>query len=175
MIKNIFQFFGILYSKYLFGSMVDPTTQFTKSFSSSKNGLLILPFNDNDFTASLSFINELQKSLSKKNLVFILPKSDNRVKSQSVYFLTKEKINIFQLVKLKNFTNLLHFKFDFVLDLNRNFELPAAYLTRHLHSEIKISFSKKYGDLFYNFQFNSNSALPSETQYLNLLKTISMF
>ena len=176
MIDQIKNSIGLLYSYYQFRNLIEQTTHFTKSFSSSETGIVILPFNDNDFTASLNFIDLIQRNFNKRSLVYILKKPDERVQNiQNVFYLNDEKISFFNLIKVEKFHKLLHAKFDFAIDLNKEFILPAAYLIRCLHSDVKISFSKKHGDLFYNFQYNSSSATALEVQYINLFKTISMF
>lgn len=178
MLKNIQNQLGLFYSYFQFHSSIEPIANFTKSFSFAKNALVILPFIQEEFNASIKFTGSLHKKFPRRALTFvysdILPQNDIFTNS-NLFQLTKDKINFLQLTKPASISNLLHEKFDVVIDLNRTLVLPAAYLTRLSHADFKISFSKKHGDLFYNFQFNVANTLPLDIQYQNFFNTISMF
>jgi ADP-heptose:LPS heptosyltransferase len=66
-------------------------------------------------------------------------------------------------------------KFDVAVDLNINLSLTGAFLCKASNAPLRISFVKKDGDQFYNFQVKTKGTNGSKYSYRGLLKCLDMF
>ena len=66
-------------------------------------------------------------------------------------------------------------KFDVAVDLNINLSLTGAFLCKASNAPLRISFVKKNGDQFYNFQVKTKGNTGDKYSYRSLLKCIDMF
>ena len=65
--------------------------------------------------------------------------------------------------------------FDVALDLNLNLSLTCAFLCKASNAPLRISFLKKNGDQFYNFQVKTTGNNDNKFSYQSLLKCLDMF
>ena len=65
--------------------------------------------------------------------------------------------------------------FDVALDLNFDLSLTGAFLCKASNAPLRISFAKKNGDQFYNFQFKTRGNYNNKYSYRGLLKCLDMF
>jgi ADP-heptose:LPS heptosyltransferase len=65
--------------------------------------------------------------------------------------------------------------FDVALDLNLNFSLTSAFLCKASNAPLRISFAKKNGDQFYNFQVKTKGNNGNKYSYRSFLKCLDMF
>lgn len=66
-------------------------------------------------------------------------------------------------------------KFDVAVDLNFNLSLTGAFLCKASNAPLRISFVKKNGDQFYNFQVKTKGNTGNKFSYRSLLKCFDMF
>ena len=66
-------------------------------------------------------------------------------------------------------------KFDVAVDLNVTFSLTSAFLCKASNAPLRISFVKKNGDHFYNFQIKTKPNNANKYSYRSLLKCLDMF
>jgi hypothetical protein len=60
--------------------------------------------------------------------------------------------------------------FDLLIDLDPDPNLLHFYLCRIINSSIRIGLEKPYGNVFYNFQYNTRSSSSRETLLKNLIR-----
>jgi len=65
-------------------------------------------------------------------------------------------------------------RFDAVMDLNRKDELLYSYASNLVNAKLRIGFSKKGADKYYNLQIANNEA-EAEKSYSNFLNCLKMF
>jgi ADP-heptose:LPS heptosyltransferase len=65
--------------------------------------------------------------------------------------------------------------FDVALDLNFHLSLPCAFLCKASNAPLRISFAKRNGDQFYNFQVKTKGNTANKYSYRSLLKCLDMF
>jgi len=65
--------------------------------------------------------------------------------------------------------------FDVALDLNIGLSLPSAFLCKASNAPLRVSFAKRRGDQFYNFQFQSKGTAGKAHTYRSFLKCLDMF
>ena len=69
---------------------------------------------------------------------------------------------------------LSQLRFDSVIDLNRKEDLFYSYASNLVNAKIRIGFSKKGADKYYNFQITNND-IDSDKSYNNFLNCLKMF
>ena len=83
-------------------------------------------------------------------------------------------LNRLDLPGHKLIVKLSDMRFDGVIDLNRKEELFYSFASNLVNAKIRIGFSKKGADKFYNFQI-ANNEIESEKSYNNFLNCLKMF
>lgn len=83
-------------------------------------------------------------------------------------------LNKLNLPSHKLIDKLSEMKYDGVIDLNRKDELFYSYAANIVNAKIRIGYSKKNSDKYYNFQI-ANNDVESEVSYSNFLNCLKMF
>ena len=56
-----------------------------------------------------------------------------------------------------NDDRILNKEYDFIIDLNKDFNFDISFLINKLNSVFKVGIKNNYSDYFYNIQFNFNT------------------
>jgi len=149
---------------------------FSEALKRSGAFLILMPENEKDFRASyvvLEYLEHLNKSvkiLTRDYRISLLPaKFRNKAMEFGVADLNKLDLPGHKLVE-----KLSEMKFDGVIDLNIKDELFYSYASNLVRAKIRIGFSKKGSDKYYNFQIANNDIDP-EKSYNNFLNCLKMF
>jgi hypothetical protein len=138
--------------------------------------LILMPEDEKDFRASffvldyLEQINKTIKILTKDYRISLLPaKFRSKAMEISVSDLNKLDIPNHKLI-----SKLTEMKFDGVIDLNRKDNLVFSYIANLVIAKIRIGFTKKDADVYYNFQIVNNET-DAEKSFNNFLNCLKMF
>lgn len=149
---------------------------FSETLKKSGAFLILMPEDEKDFRASfivlehLEHLNKSVKILTRDYRVSLLPaKFRNKAMEFGVADLTKLNLPGSKLIE-----KLSAIMVDAVIDLNRKDELFFSYASNLVNAKIKIGFTKKGSDKYYNFQI-SNSDVEPEISYNNFLNCLKMF
>ena len=124
-----------------------------------KNILIIFPFKDEEFRVALySFRNLLTHN--NINYYFLI----NRIHRQHfhlkgyVFDVTQNiKNNNIKIDETFNNDRILNKEYDFIIDLNKDFNFDISLLINKLNGIYKVGIKNNYSDYFYNIQFNFNT------------------
>ena len=149
---------------------------FSETLKRSGSFLILMPEDEKDFRASylviehLEHINKSIKILTRDYRISLLPaKFRNKAMEFGISDLNKLDLPGHKLVE-----KLSKLRFDGVIDLNRKDDLFYSFVSNLVNARIRIGFSKKGSDKFYNFQI-SNNDIESEKSYNNFLNCLKMF
>lgn len=167
-------------ARYFISKKLKNTQLNEQSFASAlkRSGLflILMPEDEKDFRTCffildyLEQINKTIKVLTKDYRISLLPaKFRNKAIEISIADLNKLELPNHKLV-----SKLEELKFDGVIDLNREENLFFSYVTNLVSAKLRIGFSKKHSDDFYNFQI-ANNETDSEKSYNNFLNCLKMF
>lgn len=160
--------------KYLKGSV--ESINFNGFFNNSDSFLLLMPNEDNDFSASLLIYNFLRQ-LNKKITVLVPVKFFSKVPSSKEVKIIQysiEDISKFNLPSDVLANKLTKNKYDIVFDLERIENLFYSSLTNVTESKYKVGFKKEKLNEYYNILI-SNKDDRSEKCYNNMIEAIKMF
>jgi len=138
--------------------------------------VLILPLNELDFKNSFEVARYFK--IHKKNVTLFLPEYRENLISLSSDF-NMISYNLDEISKLGLPTKqmkdkIAKYKFDVLVDLERDENLFLASVTSLINAKFKVGFKKTNIENLYNFQL-INSKINSEISYRNLLNSLKMF
>ncbi|HMN23069.1 MAG TPA: hypothetical protein PKE38_01150 [Ignavibacteriaceae bacterium] len=149
---------------------------FSEALRRSGSFLVLMPEDEKDFRAGyiiLEYLEHLNKSikiLTRDYRISLMPaKFRNKAMEFGIADLNKLDLPAHKLIE-----KLSDMKFDGVMDLNRKDNLFYSYASNLVNARIRIGFSKKGADKFYNFQI-ANNDVESELAYSNFLNCLKMF
>ena len=149
---------------------------FSEALKRSGSFLILMPEDEKDFRACfvvldyLENLNKAVKILTRDYRISLLPaKYRNKATEFGVADLNK-----FDLPSHKMIEKLSELKFDGIIDLNRKEHLFFSYASNIVSAKLRIGFSKKGSDKYYNFQI-ANNDIDSEKSYNNFLNCLKMF
>ncbi len=149
---------------------------FSEALKRSGSFLILMPEDEKDFRASyliLEYLEHLNKSikiLTRDYRISLLPA---KFRNKAMEFGISD-LNKLDLPSQKLVGKLSEMRFDGVMDLNRKDDLFYSYASNLVNARIRIGFSKKGADKFYNFQI-SNNDIESDVSYNNFLNCLKMF
>ncbi len=154
----------------------DTNFSFTDFIENAMDYILILPLNDLDYSNSFDVAKYFK--IHKKNVTLFIPEhKKNSVTIAHNYNILDYSLNDISKLGLPNkgFINKLsNYKFDVLIDLEREENLFLAAATSLISAKYKVGFKKEEVDNLYNFQM-VNTKINSEISYRNLLNSLKMF
>lgn len=152
---------------------------FSNSFTNAKTALVIIPENSEQRSVIAQMLILLQNKFQGSKLTFVVNEGyrnfSNTINSSNVATIKNEYLNFFYVPKKNKLSKLLDQHFDIVIDLNLSLVPSAAFLCRNIKSPLKVGFSQKHADAYYNFQFNAVQNRNAKNKYDQLFRTLSMF
>ena len=149
---------------------------FSQALKRCGSFLVLMPEDEKDFRASylviehLEHLNKSIKILTRDYRISLLPaKFRNKAMEFGISDLNKLDLPSHKLIE-----KLSAMKFDGLIDLNRKDDLFYSFVSNLVNARIRIGFTKKGSDKFYNFQI-SNNDIESEKSYNNFLNCLKMF
>jgi hypothetical protein len=149
---------------------------FSRIFKRSYSYLVLMPKDDKDFRYAIEVLNFLKES--KKNVtamtddfrVSLLPTAF-KVSSVGHGINDKSKLELPTKKFLNQFKKM---QFDVVIDTNRQEVLFYNFIANVINSPVRIGFSGKNADKYFNLQVANNKNEP-DISYQNLLNCLKMF
>jgi len=170
---------GLLWSQYHFRNNRDRITTFTNAVSSAKQALIIMPLYRREFLPTVMVIELLRKKFSEENLTFV--STDHGLEamrllphSQFIHILPSE-VSVFLVPGKDLVERIRKKKYDLAVDLNLDLVLPSGYICKASEAKVRVGFSGKRADTFYNFQVHPDLTLGRKLIYDRLVKCLKMF
>lgn len=170
---------GVSYAQLHFRNNGERIMNFTNALSRAKKALIIFPEILIDRDTVISIFHYLLKKFTPNNTTLIIRDDQlfslNTLPSLKTITYSKTDLNSWFLPRHRLVHKIRKTNFDVALDLNIDFSLPSAFLCKKSNAPIRISFEKKNGDRFYNFQIRTKEENDSLNKYKSLLKCLDMF
>ena len=124
-----------------------------------KNILIIFPIKDEDFRVALySFRNlSTHKNINYYFLINGIHRQHFHLSGYVFDVLHNIKSNKVKIDETFNDDRILNKEYDFIIDLNKDFNFDISLLINKLNSVFKVGIKNNYSDYFYNIQFNFNT------------------
>jgi hypothetical protein len=170
---------GLTYAKIHFRHHHDRMMNFTDVLSKSRRALVIFPETPLDRESVSSLLEYLLERFSTDNIVVLIRNdrlfSISTAPAVKTITYTQEEINRWFIPNKYALQRIATGTFDVTIDLNVGLTFPAAFFCKASNAPLRISFSKKYGDRFYNFQVQTTSSTNTASLYISLIKCLDMF
>jgi hypothetical protein len=154
----------------------DRMMNFTDALSRARRALVIFPESPLDHESVLTLFRYLLRKFSSEEMT-VLIRDDQLFAMASTPPLrtltySQRDLNAWFVPRRELLQRMEANTFDVALDLNINFSLPGAFLCKASNAPLRVSFAKKDGDQFYNFQVQTKG---TNGNYKSLLKCLDMF
>jgi hypothetical protein len=167
-------------SRYLISRKLKHLTlakqDFSEALKRSGSFLVLMPEDEKDFRASFKVLEYLEshnkslKILTRDYRISLMPA---KFRNKAMEFGIAD-LNKLDLPSNKFIQKLAGMRYDSVIDLNRNDELLYSFVSNLVNAKIKIGFTKKGADKYYNLQIANNNN-DSEISYNNFINCLKMF
>jgi len=170
---------GLLYSRMHFRHSHDRIMNFTDALTRSRRALVIFPESSLDGESALTFLRYLLRKFSSERMMVVI-RDDQLFAMASAPPLktltySVDDINKWFVPRRELLQRMESNNFDVALDLNFNLSLASAFLCKASNAPLRISFAKKNGDQFYNFQVKTKGNNANKYSYRSFLKCLDMF
>ncbi len=170
---------GLSYSRLHFRHNHDKIMNFTDALSRSRRALVIFPESSLEGESASIFIRHLLRKFSSERMMVVIRDDQLFAMSSAPPLKTltysMQDINKWFVPRRELLQRMENNKFDVALDLNSKLSLTSAFLCKASNAPLRISFVKKNGDQFYNFQVKTKGNSGDKYSYRSLLKCLDMF
>lgn len=170
---------GYALTRFHFRKTSDRVISFTQSFTSARQALLIMPLDHGELLPTVSLIDALRAQFKEENVTIVTSTHSVEVMRMlphsQVIRLQEQDTDVFFRPKKDVLTIVTKKPYDLALDLNLDFVLPSGYICRESGARIRIGFTRKRADLFYNFQVRPDPTLSRHHVYDRLARCLHMF
>lgn len=178
MIKKILEKIGRQQLTWLSRSQSDfEVINFGEINHRMSTGLILLPANPEDLGIILKKLDDLWRCFPDASFTYVIRDTHSGNLPEAVrkhtIEITQDHLNAFGLPTKRFFRSLPKTRFDFLIDLNRDFNLCAAYISSKSDARMRICFGHPQRDPFYNFQVFSPGELPLAHHLDTMIKYIS--
>ena len=170
---------GLLYSRLHFRHKHDRVMNFTDAITRSRRALVIFPESSLDGESASAFLRNLLRKFSSEKIMVVIRDDQlfTMASAPPMKTLTYSvrDVNKWYVPRRELLQRMENSNFDVALDLNLNLSLTSAFLCKASNAPLRISFAKKNGDQFYNFQVKTKGNNNNKYSYRSLLKCLDMF
>ena len=170
---------GLIYSRVHFRQSRDPMIHFTNVLTQARRALVILPEASIDREMVTTLLRYLLQKFSSEEITVIL--RDDQVYSFAstprlkTLTYSNRDLNPWFVPRRELVEKMNTQSYDVTMDLNMSFSLPSAFLCKASNAPLRVSFAKREGDWFYNFQVRTKKTDGTVRMYRNFLKCLEMF
>ena len=179
MLEGMRHFLGGKLARWHFRKSRDAVMSFTDAVSSAHRVLLVMPLTAEDLQPSVQVIEMLKSQFKEENITIVMGDRGLEIvrilpRSQFIHLLKPQVTSLF--LPRDNFLNTLTQKhYDLTIDLNLDLVLPSGYICKASGARVRIGFSHKQADTFYNFQIKPDPTLGKKLIYDRLVQCLKKF
>lgn len=170
---------GLRIARWRFRKIKDPVISFTSALSEAGSVLVAMPFGEADTGPMIPIIRLLQDRVGEENITVVT--SDHAVeivrllpRGQFIQVLDSE-LSPFYLPRPLLVERVTRKPFDIAIDLSLDLVLPPAYIVRASNARVRVGFTKRLADVFYNLQIQPDTTLSRKLIYDRMVKCLEMF
>lgn len=179
MVEGLRTLIGFHVARFLFRKSHDKITTFTKALSSAQRALIIMPLSKNEVAIAMSVLDMMRKRFGEQNLTIVTGNQGLEVMrflphSQFIHILGTEVSFLF--LPTRHLIERLRARtYDLAVDLNLDLVLPSGYICRASDARVRVGFTSRRADTFYNLQIQPDPTLGRKLIYERLAQCLQMF
>jgi hypothetical protein len=170
---------GMLGARFHFRKRRDEVIEFNDAFSSARRILLIMPLDGSPLFPVASVVAMLGAKKKEEDVTVLLSAHATEaldvLRRSPIIRLLPEEISPFFLPRRDVLTRILRTPYDVTIDCNLDFQLPSGYICRESTARVRVGFTGKRSDVFYNFQVQTSPTDSRTVRYERLAQCLAMF
>jgi hypothetical protein len=170
---------GMGLTRFHFRQRQEEIVSFTGSLSGARHALLIMPVGRMESSPYTMLINTLKRKFPERGLTVITwgPSLELMQLLPHSHFIRvlETEISRFYLPTREMMMRIGSTKYDVAIDLNLDLVLPSGYICRESGARVRVGFTGKWADLFYNLQIQRQSSPVRQQVYDRLAACLEMF
>jgi len=179
MLEGLRHSIGVQFARWLFRKSRDEVRSFTNAISSAQRVLLVMPLAADDLLPTLRVIEMVRSQFKEESITVVIGDRGLEAvrllpRSQFVHLL-KPHVSSFYLPRADFIQSLRQKRYDLAIDLNLDLVLPSGYICKASGANIRVGFSRKHADIFYNFQVKPDPTLGRKLIYDRLVQCLRNF
>jgi len=167
-----------LLKKVLKSKVSSEPLDFGRAIRLSKEVLIFISVNEDDFNSCLDFCRYFQKNFTDKKISIILSGLNKDplkgFRPANVFLFLKSDFNFLKFFKKSFLKNIGKVGFDLYIDLNPGFEIPAVHLASKMDCPVKASLYLKEKEKFFNFYLRGDQRRSLKDRYISLIHCLLM-
>ena len=168
----------LLLKKVLKSGVSSEPLDFGRAIKLSKEVLIFMSVNEDDFNSCLDFCRYFQKNFPEKRISIILNGLNKDplkgFKPANVFLFLRNDFNYLNFFKKSFLKNINNIGFDLYIDLNPGFEIPAVYLSSKMDCPVKATLYSKEKEKFFNFYLRGDQRRSIKDRYISLINCFLM-
>lgn len=170
---------GLLAARYRFRRSPEEVISFTSAVSSSRTVLVILPFNTQEIQSTTLVIEFLKNRFRGENITLVSGSHSVDIiralpRSQFLHIVPGD-IDSFFLPRKELLLRIRTRPCELAIDLNLDFLLPSGYICRASGARVRVGFTRRRAEVFYNFLIRPDPTLARKLIYDRLANCLDKF
>ena len=179
MFEGLRRTIGLQIARFTFRDAKESVVSFTDAVSGAHRVLLIMPFNHFEFLPTVRVIETIKKRIREEHITVITDELGVEAvrmlpRSQFIRVVVSD-LNAFYLPHPSIIRRVKEKAYDLAVDLNLDLVLPSAYICKASNARVRIGFTRKRAEAFYNFQIQPDLTLGKQLIYDRLAQCLQMF
>lgn len=179
MFEEVRSTIGVQIARFHYRRSEDPVMSFTDAVTAARRALLIMPLRKREFLPTILVIDFLKRRFREENLTILSDDHGREAvrllpRSHFIHILNDEISPLF-LPRRTLLYRVRERRCDLVVDLNLDFLLPSAYICRESNARVRIGFTRRYAESFYNFLIQPDPQLERKHVYDRMASLLQGF
>jgi ADP-heptose:LPS heptosyltransferase len=138
-----------------------------------------MPFNHLEVLPTITVLETMKKRIREENITVITDELGVEAvrmlpRSQFIRIVVSD-LNSFYLPHGSIIQQVREKQYDLAIDLNLDLVLPSAYICKASNARVRVGFTRKRAEPFYNFQIQPDLTLGKKLIYDRLAQCLQMF
>lgn len=170
---------GVQLARFRYRKPEDPVMSFREAVSTARRAMLIMPLRKREFLPTVLVIEFLKQRFREEDLTILSDDHGREAvrmlpRSHFIHILNDEVSPLF-LPRRTLLYRVQERRCDLVVDLNLDFLLPSAYICKESAARVRIGFTRRYAEKFYNFLIQPDPRLERKHVYDRMASFLRKF
>ncbi len=173
------RYFGLLLARFRLRKSREKIISFSGALTNARSVLIVMPFDRRLLLQTVMVIDFLRKTVREENLTLVStgPNQELRRMVPRAHMITllASDLGLLYLPSKAALEKIGKQSYDVALDLNLDFLIPSAYICRASDARVRIGFTRKHADTFFNFQIHPGPTTTGSGMYDRMTACLQMF
>jgi ADP-heptose:LPS heptosyltransferase len=166
-------------ARFHFRRSREEVLSFVDTLASASRILLVMPLDGSPLYPVAPVLTMLRAHKSDEQITVVVASHSTEafaaLDRSPIIRILPEEISLFFLPRRDVLSRIRRSAADLAIDLNLDFHLPSGYICRESNARIRVGFSGRHSDLFYNFQVQTSRVESRTLRYERFAHCLEMF